>query len=54
MDKKNYRLIFQKDSNVVLTKAEEAAKKMFIDRIGNGESVELSKIKSYCSKRIKC
>ena len=52
MDKKNYRLIFQKDSNVVLTKAEEAAKKMFIDRIGNGESVELSKIKSYCSKEL--
>lgn len=51
-NKKNYRLILDKDKRTDLTKSEDLAIEMFIDKIGDGTSVELNKIKRYCSKEL--
>lgn len=50
VDKKDYRLILDKDKRTDLTKSEDLAIEMFINHIGDGTSVELNKIKKYCSK----
>ena len=50
--RKNYRLILDKDKRTGLTKTEDLAIEMFINDIGNGTSVELNKIKKYCSSEL--
>ena len=52
IDKKSYRLILDKDKRTGLTQSEELAIRMFIDKIGDGTSVELNKIKKYCSSEL--
>ena len=51
-NKKNYRLILDKEKRNNLTQSEELAIKMFIDKIGDGNSVQLNKIKKYCSSEL--